>query len=122
MTGSKGGFVLPRGVPARIFLMLCGAATFVCGAMGVPPRISFPANPRFTVERLEDQLGMGAVTATCMGQDAQGFLWIGTQTGLYRYDGARARKMIEVQSITAHSLVVMLTTTNGTPCCPGNLC
>src|SRR6516164_8214192 len=99
---------LPQGFPSRIFLLLCAAATLLRGAMAVPPRISFPANPRFTVERLEDQLGMGAVTATCMGQDAQGFLWIGTQTGLYRYDGARARKMIEVESITGHYIVDML--------------
>ena len=120
MAGSKGGFVLPKGFPSRIFLLLCAVATFVCGAMGVPPRISFPANPRFTVERLEDQLGMGAVTATCMGQDAQGFLWIGTQTGLYRYDGARARKMIEVESITGHYIVDMLIASDGTPWFAGN--
>ena len=63
---------------------------------------------------------MGAVTATCMGQDAQGFLWIGTQTGLYRYDGARARKMIEVESITGHYIVDMLIASDGTPWFAGN--
>jgi diguanylate cyclase (GGDEF)-like protein len=111
---------LPKGFPSRIFLLLCAAATLLRGAMAVPPRISFPANPRFTVERLEDQLGMGAVTATCMGQDAQGFLWIGTQTGLYRYDGARARKMTEVEAITGHYIVDLLIAPDGTPWFAGN--
>lgn len=49
------------------------------------------------MQRPEDQFGLEAVTVTAMGQDAQGFLWIGTQTGLYRYDGARAQKMSEVE-------------------------
>lgn len=111
---------LPKGFPSRIFLLLCTAATLLRGAMAVPPRISFPANPRFTVERLEDQLGMGAVTVTCMGQDAQGFLWIGTQTGLYRYDGARARKMTEVEAITGHYIVDLLIAPDGTPWFAGN--
>jgi diguanylate cyclase (GGDEF)-like protein len=63
---------------------------------------------------------MGAVTATCMGQDAQGFLWIGTQTGLYRYDGARARKITEVESITGHYIVDLLIAPDGTPWFAGN--
>ena len=63
---------------------------------------------------------MGAVTATCMGQDAQGFLWIGTQTGLYRYDGARARKMTEVEPITGHYIVDLLIAPDGTPWFAGN--
>ncbi|HEY1470725.1 MAG TPA: diguanylate cyclase [Candidatus Acidoferrum sp.] len=63
---------------------------------------------------------MGAVTATCLGQDAQGFLWIGTQTGLYRYDGARARKMTEVEAITGHYIMDLLIAPDGTPWFAGN--
>jgi diguanylate cyclase (GGDEF)-like protein len=111
---------LSNGFPSRTFLLLCAAAALVCPAMAGPSRISFPENSRFTVERLEDQLGMGAVTATCMGQDAQGFLWIGTQTGLYRYDGARARKMTEVEPITGHYIVDLLIAPDGTPWFAGN--
>src|SRR5579875_3063292 len=33
--------------------------------------------------------GLGNLTANCMLQDRSGFLWIGTESGLYRYDGAR---------------------------------
>ncbi|HXJ13959.1 MAG TPA: diguanylate cyclase [Candidatus Limnocylindrales bacterium] len=58
---------------------------------------------------------MGAVTTTALGQDAQGFLWIGTQTGLYRYDGTRAKKMPEVESIIGHYVVDLLIAPDGTP-------
>ena len=78
-------------------------------------RSDFPDNPRFTVQRFEDQEGMGAVTATALGQDSQGFLWIGTQTGLYRYDGTRAKKMPEVESIIGHYVVDLLIAPDGTP-------
>ncbi len=78
-------------------------------------RVSFPGNSRYTVQRLEEQFGLGAVTATTMGQDAQGFLWIGTQTGLYRYDGARAKKMIEVENLTGHYIEDLLIAPDGTP-------
>ncbi len=117
--GSKAVFAVFKGFPSRIILLLC-AATLWRGAMAEQPRISFPANPRFTVERLEDQFGMAAVTVTCMGQDAQGFLWIGTQTGLYRFDGARARKMSEVEGITGHYIVDLLIAPDGTPWFAGN--
>jgi len=67
------------------------------------------------VRRFEDQKGLGAVTATCVAQDAQGFLWIGTQTGLYRFDGTRAKKMTEVESFIGHYVVDMLIAPDGTP-------
>src|SRR5262245_3517286 len=31
--------------------------------------------------------------ATSVEQDARGFLWVSTTSGLYRFDGARARRM-----------------------------
>jgi len=79
------------------------------------PRLSFPAHPRFAVQRMGDQYGLGAVSATSMAQDAQGFLWIGTQTGLYRYDGARADKMPEVETIVGHYITDVLIAPDGTP-------
>jgi diguanylate cyclase (GGDEF)-like protein len=72
------------------------------------------------VQRLPDQFGLGAVTVTSMGQDKQGFLWIGTQTGLYRYDGARAQKMPEVEALIGHYVLDLLIAPDGTPWFAGN--
>jgi len=83
-------------------------------------QVGFPDNPRYTVQRLADQFDLGAVTVTAMGQDSQGFLWIGTQTGLYRYDGARARKMTEVEALIGHYVLDMVIAPDGTPWFAGN--
>ena len=101
-------------------LLLCALACVRSAAATETSKVSFPADPRFTVQRLSDQLGLGAVTVTAMGQDRVGFLWIGTQTGLYRYDGAHAQKMTEVEALIGHYVVDMLIAPDGTPWFAGN--
>lgn len=109
---------------SHILGLLCAlawAGSLVCRAQSqANPQISFPDHPRYTVERLADQFGLGAVTVTAMGQDSQGFLWIGTQTGLYRYDGARAQKMPEVEAFIGHYVLDMVIAPDGTPWFAGN--
>ena len=99
----------------RLSALLCALTALLGGARAEEARVDFPDNPRFSVSRFEDQHGLGAVTATAVAQDAQGFLWIGTQTGLYRYDGTRAKKMLEVESMIGHYVVDMLIAPDGTP-------
>lgn len=41
-------------------------------------------------DHFPDQLGLGQNTINCMIQDSEGFLWIGTWSGLIRYDGYSA--------------------------------
>ena len=107
--------ILPEGIHSRLIALLCAAAALLPGAWAQDRGVSFPANPRYTVQRLEEQFGLGAVTVTAMGQDTQGFLWIGTQTGLFRYDGARAQRMTEVEGLTGHYIVDLLIAPDGTP-------
>lgn len=90
------------------------------GLLADEKRLSFPDNSRFAVQRLADEFGLSAVTVTAMAQDSQGFLWICTQTGLYRYDGASAKKMTEVEGIVGHYVVDMLIAPDGTPWFAGN--
>lgn len=106
--------------PIRSLLFLCTLACVCTATANQAPDVSFPDHPRFTVQRLPDQFGLGAVTVTAMGQDKQGFLWIGTQTGLYRYDGARAQKMAEVEDLIGHYVLDMLIAPDGTPWFAGN--
>jgi len=112
--------ILPEGIHSRLIALACAAAALLPGACAQERGVSFPANPRFTVQRLEEQFGLGAVTVTAMGQDAQGFLWIGTQTGLYRYDGARAQKMTEVEGLIGHYILDLLIAPDGTAWFVGN--
>lgn len=101
-------------------LCLLLAAFITPAAWGADSRVSFPGNSRFTVLRLADQHGLGAVTVTALAQDKDGFLWIGTQTGLYRFDGVRAQKIAEVEAIVGHYIVDMLIAPDGTPWFAGN--
>lgn len=109
-----------KGSQWRILCILFVAAILLPRLFAEQPGDPFPSHPRFTIQRLEEEFGLDAVTVTAMAQDAQGFLWIGTQTGLYRYDGARAQKMAEVESITGHYIQDLLIAPDGTPWFAGN--
>ena len=43
----------------------------------------------FYFERLGGERGLAQNTVNALAQDAQGFVWVGTQGGLHRYDGQR---------------------------------
>lgn len=81
-------------------------------AAGAAP--SIPGHSRYTVQRFGDQFGMGAVTVTTLAQEKQGFLWIGTQTGLARYDGVRIQRWPEVDKIAGHYIDQLLIAPNET--------
>ncbi|HUN64219.1 MAG TPA: diguanylate cyclase [Candidatus Sulfotelmatobacter sp.] len=104
----------------RRLVLLCALACARNAAGADTAPVSFPDHPRFTVQRLSDEFGLGAVTVTAIGQDRTGFLWIGTQTGLYRYDGAHAQKMTDVEGLIGHYVLDLLIAPDGTPWFAGN--
>jgi diguanylate cyclase (GGDEF)-like protein len=114
------GVRLPERKNGSLRRILCAMACVLGVVGGVRAQVSYPEHPRYTVERLADQYGLGAVTVTAMGQDKQGYLWVGTQTGLYRYDGARAEKMSEVEGLVGHYIVDLVIAPDGTPWFAGN--
>jgi len=67
----------------RRVCFICLAA-LACTALAAPAR-----SPRF--ENLGEQLSGNRFTASMM-QDRQGFIWIGTETGLFRHDGYRSTR------------------------------
>ena len=81
-------FAIARGLSIAALLMLCGP-TFA----GAPtswmfePRWSTLAEPVF--RRIGGEAKVAEVDA--LAQDANGFLWIGTQRGLIRWDGYQSR-------------------------------
>ena len=47
------------------------------------------ATREFYFARLGSERGLGQNSVNAIAQDAQGFVWVGTQGGLHRYDGQR---------------------------------
>jgi len=89
--------------------LLLGGAVAAGEAVPVVQPLSYPDNPRFTSQRFGEQFGIGVVTVTSMAQDDHGFLWIGTQTGLFRYDGSRVTRMSEVEPLVGHYIDMIVT-------------
>ncbi len=50
-----------------------------------------PDHPRYAIQHLGEAIGLGSASVTSLVQDRQGFMWVGTQTGLYRFDGEKAQ-------------------------------
>ena len=116
----QAGESVSEGKKIRICALLCCFTSALALASPALSQVSYPDHRRYTVQRLADQFGLGAVTVTAMGEDKQGYLWIGTQTGLYRYDGARAQRMNAVENMIGHYVLDMVIAPDGTPWFAGN--
>lgn len=65
--------------------------------------------------------GLTNLSATALAQDATGFLWVGTQNGLFRYDGSRFDAFDTAQGLPTSEIVsianaggtVLVATTGG---------
>ncbi|SHJ16998.1 ligand-binding sensor domain-containing protein [Hymenobacter daecheongensis DSM 21074] len=62
----------------------------LCGLLGRPGAVAQPA-PTLTFRTLSSAHGLSENSVHCMAQDRRGFLWLGTQDGLSRYDGTQFR-------------------------------
>jgi diguanylate cyclase (GGDEF)-like protein len=51
--------------------------------------LSLPPRPHYVFQRVGDNFGLGSLTPSCILQDQDGFIWIGTPDGLLRFDGTR---------------------------------
>jgi len=58
------------------------------GAAEGHDKLPLPDRPHYAIEHFGERYGLSAITVISMAQDPQGFLWIGSQTGVYRYDGS----------------------------------
>lgn len=53
--------------------------------------LAFGQNQQLRFERIGTKEGLSDPNVMCMMQDSRGFMWVGTQYGLNRYDGHQFR-------------------------------
>jgi signal transduction histidine kinase/ligand-binding sensor domain-containing protein/CheY-like chemotaxis protein len=85
---------------AFVMLLALACVTGAASASVLAPTLRF--------EHLSVDDGLAQETVTAIAQDADGFMWFGTQTGLSRYDGYRVtnfRNVIGDARTLAHSYV-----------------
>lgn len=51
--------------------------------------LSLPRHPHYAFQRIGENFGLSSITPSCILQDQEGFMWIGTGDGLLRFDGNR---------------------------------
>lgn len=73
---------------ALILTMALAAVTptFASASLTIPDRA------RYVFQSVGEDAGLATVTPICLFQDRDGFIWIGTVSGLLRYDGTRLVK------------------------------
>ena len=58
--------------------------------------------------------GLGNLNVNCIAQDRSGYLWIGTENGLYRYDGREFRAFGAADGLRGHTIQSLYATPDGT--------
>jgi diguanylate cyclase (GGDEF)-like protein len=59
----------------------------------------FPDRPRYIFESIGDDVGLGTRAVTMIMQSSQGFVWVGTQDGLFRCDSSRTASYGEADGL-----------------------
>jgi diguanylate cyclase (GGDEF)-like protein len=78
---------------ASIFLAIL--AVLLLGSLAAQARatetslLSLPRRPHYVFQRVGENFGLSTLTPSCILQDQDGFIWIGTPDGLLRFDGTR---------------------------------
>ncbi len=77
------------------FSFQTAAAVVLFLGWGAPAvgQVRLPAGPRYVFQPMGDTAGLATRTIVTMVQDKKGFVWAGTHTGLYRFDGVNAMSM-----------------------------
>lgn len=70
---------------ATILLSFAAAPARPAGTSPLP----LPRRPHYVFQSIGENLGLGSLTPSCLLQDQDGFIWIGTENGLLRFDGNR---------------------------------
>lgn len=95
-------FIISAALAATTSFALAGA-----GAAVAPPG-------RFAFRTYTAEQGLGSLAITQLSQDVQGFLWVGTEDGLYRYDGSRFQSYSLKQGLPSSQITAIHQDPRGT--------
>ena len=73
----------------RAFLPLAVGALVLAVGVSALADNRIPARPRYVFQPMGDSGGLATRSVVTMVQDRQGFIWLGTSTGLFRFDGVQ---------------------------------
>ena len=74
-----------------LFILLLGSLAVQAKPIETPV-LSLPPRPHYVFQRVSDHFGLTSLTPSCILQDQDGFIWIGTPDGLLRFDGTRVMR------------------------------
>jgi DNA-binding response OmpR family regulator/ligand-binding sensor domain-containing protein len=80
-------------------------ASWIC-LLAYPNNLAFASSALPLAETFFEIPLPNAIQPTCLATDDQGFLWIGTDHGLYRFDGGLIRKSAKIFANCPHRLPV----------------
>src|SRR5947209_8235038 len=69
---------------------------------------------RYSFQQYGQEQGLSNLTPQCILQDRTGFIWIGTQNGLFRYDGRRFIHFGVQQGLPSATIESLYQTDDGT--------
>lgn len=75
--------------------------------------LSLPPRPHYVFQRVGDNFGLGSLTPSCILQDQDGFIWIGTPDGLLRFDGTRIVRFGLEQGLPSTYIVQLVLAPSG---------
>jgi diguanylate cyclase (GGDEF)-like protein len=96
-------------------MTLCGVA-LAAAWQSDPARAStlpLPKRSRYVFHKIGEDLGLGTSNPICLFQDREGFLWIGTDSGLLRYDGSRVVSFGPEQGLPGYQILQIAQTFDG---------
>src|SRR5437764_2789587 len=100
-----------RSRPRRLVLLCLLCACVSAQASNLPPPI--PDHPHYAIQHFGERFGLGSATVLTMAQDREGFLWIGTQTGLFRYDGNGVTRFGRAEGLPGELVELILVAPDG---------
>jgi methyl-accepting chemotaxis protein/ligand-binding sensor domain-containing protein len=99
---------------AAALAAICSSARGDSPAPGLDVAASHSGPPGFyAFATYDSEQGLQNLTTTLLAQDTNGYLWVGTEDGLFRYNGHRFRRYGVEQGLPLSEVIALLTAPDG---------